>query len=199
MRVDALFDLNDIVPRTRGRGTKTDAVEVVRDLTPDDIMMTLVERGTKPVPLNKLRDRHHALARALAAGMPDYEAALTTGYDASRISVLKADPTFGELVEFYKASVADAYVGMHDRMASLGRDAVDTLQSRLEDDPDSLSNDLLLDTIKIIADRTGHAPTAKSINVNVDVDMSSRLQEARKRATEARQTITSTAVEVIAE
>jgi hypothetical protein len=177
-----VFDEMDIVPRTRGRPAKDEDVAVVRELTRDDLVATLGSKGTLPLRIGKLRDRHHALARALASGMPDYEAALLTGYDAARVSVLKSDPTFQDLVTFYRSTVNDAYADMHDRMASLGRDVVEEFHSRLEDAPDSLPTALLLDTIKIIADRTGHAPTAKTVNVNVNVDMATKLQEARKRA-----------------
>ena len=54
------------------------------------------------------------------------------------------------------------------------------LQDRLELDPEKVSTDQLLDTIKLTADRTGNGP--KQTNVNVNVNLGDRMKAARERA-----------------
>jgi hypothetical protein len=142
------------------------------------------ERGTVAPTIKKLRTKHHALARAIASGLDDGDAAVLIGYTASRVSILKSDPSFKELVRFYTAKVEDQYLGMHERMAGLGLDAVNELSDRLEEDPDAFSNTQLMEMASRMADRTGHGPSS-STNVNVKVGLADRLQQARNRMQEA--------------
>lgn len=58
----------DIAPRTRGRAAKQIAAFHDRDLGPEDLATLSSERGTRPSALVKIRDRHHLLARLIAAG-----------------------------------------------------------------------------------------------------------------------------------
>src|SRR6266576_3734551 len=95
---DLNLDLNLI-----GRKTIPVGVEVLRELTSSDIALLATERGIKSSSVQRITDRHHALARCLATGMSATEAGLVTGYTASRISVLRGDPAVEELISFYKA------------------------------------------------------------------------------------------------
>ena len=111
------------------------------------------------------------------------EASLITGYSLSRISVLQGDPSFKELLEFYRSHQDAAYANLHDRMATLSMDALEELRERLDDHPEEFTPGALLEMVKTLADRTGFAPTTKSLNVNVDLNsFADRLEEARKRA-----------------
>src|SRR5262245_34162476 len=102
----------------RGRPQADLEATFVRELTQSDLTLLDQPRGVFSRPISKLRDSHHALARALAAGMKPGEASLITGYSLSRISVLQADPTFRELLEFYRSSTDEIYASLHDRMAT---------------------------------------------------------------------------------
>lgn len=167
--------------RLRGRAGAELTAYVVRDLTPADLELTLVSKGTTAPSIVKIRDRHHYLARCLASGMADAEASLHTGYTASRISILKGDPAFQELLAFYHANVDAAFSDMNRRMATLGTDMVEELHSRLEEDPESLPSELVLDAIKVLADRTGNGPSSKTTNVNISVGLADRMEAGLRR------------------
>lgn len=177
----------EITPRLRGRAAKPLAVSFVRELKPEDMLLTQEEVGVKTPALKRLGSRHHSLAKALASGMKPGEAGIVCGYSASRVSILKADPSFQELVEFYKENVDAAFVTMHEKIAGMSEDALEELQARLEEEPESFSNKQLLDLVTATADRSGHGP--QSTQVNVNVGMAERLQNARKRVAEARKTL----------
>ena len=167
----------------RGRPQADLEASFVRELTQSDLSLLDQPRGVFSRPISKLRDSHHALARALAAGMKPGEASLITGYSLSRISVLQADPTFRELLEFYRSSTDDIYASLHDRMATLSLDAIEELRERLDTSPEEFTPGGLLEMVKTFADRTGHAPTTKNLNVNVDISgFAEKLDAARKRA-----------------
>lgn len=171
----------DMTPRLRGRAKKAPQALYVRDLTNADLDMLATERGTAARPIQRLRDRHHFLARCLANGMSNTEASAVTGYDPSRISILIKDPTFKELVSHYQVVKDSFRAEFQDRAELLALTAMNELQERLEDDPESMSAPTLLEVMKTTADRTGHAPTVKTLNVNVNADLGSRLNAARAR------------------
>ncbi len=80
------------------------------------------------------------------------------------------------------------YVEFASRMAGLSKDAVVELQTRMENEPEKFTNSMLLEMLKTLADRTGHGPT--TTQVNVQLDLGSRLAAARQRAREAMKDIT---------
>lgn len=163
-----------------GRRSAEVAATVVRELTAADLVLLEGERGIRPKPIERLRDRHHAMARLIAEGRKIGEVAAITGMTISRLSILQGDPTFAELVEFYRKDVSAAYAELHDHLAGISLDAVVTLRERLEDDPDELSTKDLLAIAQLGADRTGHGPQSSQV-VNVNVNLASRLEAARKR------------------
>ena len=155
-----------------------------RALGPTDLAKLGEVRGQqKPIPLTRrMTMRHHALARYIAAGSSDYEAAAATGYDRTYISILKGDPTFKELVSFYRVKKDEEFVDVHKRLATVSVDAIDILHDRLETEPDEFSPGQLMEIAKLGLDRTGFGPS-QNTNVNVTVDASSRLRAARERVT----------------
>jgi hypothetical protein len=169
--------------RTTGRARRDVIAVQVRELDEADIAMLASERGTKAPPLKRLSDRHHALARCLAGGMAEGDAAISCGYDISRVSILKADPAFQELLAFYRADVSDKYLDMHGVLAGLSLDAAMELRVRLEDDIQADEKKIpvnqLMELTKLGADRTGFGPQSSQLNVNVD--LAGRLEAARKR------------------
>lgn len=180
------LDLELTETRVRGRAKRRVAAGVLRELTQADLAELETERGVKPQAIQRLRERHHGLARALASGMGNQEAAAITGYDPARISVLLGDPAFKELLEFYRADVNAKYVEVHEALAGMTADAIVILRERLEEDPDDLTNKELIELMKAGADRTGNGPSSTSTNVNVHVDMADRLERARARIQEAK-------------
>lgn len=174
------MDLNLPLARTFGRASKPVGGTVVRRLGPSDLEGLNAERGTEPIAIKRIGQRHHALAKLLASGTKEWEAAAIVGYTLSRVSVLKGDPTFKELVAFYKGNVDAEYLQLHEALAGLSLDAANELRLRLEEDPESIPLLQLAELVKMGADRTGHGPSS-SQNVNVNLNIGSRLEEARKR------------------
>lgn len=166
--------------RTSGRRSKEVGVEVLRELEPSDAEQAQAERGSTAPNLKKLRDRHHALAKALATGTPEGDAAIMCGYSPSRVSILKDDPAFVELVAFYRKGQEEQYYGIHEKLAGVAGDALDELSERLEEKPEDFTPGQLMDLAKLGADRTGHGPSS-STQVDVRVGLADRLDSARKR------------------
>jgi len=168
-------------PKTIGRKEKAIEVLSIRPLIGEDLDKFLEEQGTKPVPIKALRQKHHALARALASGMDDNKAGLITGYNASYVSILKSDPTFKNLVYLYQKEQDDIFADMNQKLANVSMDALSELSDRLEDTPDDFSVAQLMDIVVKTADRSGNGPqTSQTVNVNFGI--ADRLQAARERS-----------------
>lgn len=180
--------------RLNGRAQAPVEVSYVRDLGEADLALLASERGVKPQPVQRLRDRHHSLARLLAGGMKPAEVSAITGYSLSRISILQADPSVKELISFYRENEDAAYAEFGRRATMVTITALENLQEQVEDDANPLSVDQNLTIIKTLADRTGHAPVSKTINTNVNLELGSRMAAARARL---QQRLTAPVAEVI--
>ncbi len=170
-----------LAPRTRGRAPAEYSVEFVRELGPGDLVLLASERGVSPPMPLKLNDRHHSLARCIAQGMTDSEASIVTGYDPSRISILKQSPLFRQLVHTFRAQEDDLHASFIERATILSLTAMNSLQDDLENEENPLPAGMKLEIAKFGSDRIGHAPVQKTFNVNANVNLGSRLGEARKR------------------
>lgn len=176
------MDLDPDLFRTRGRAKREVVAAVVRELEGGDLALLGAEKGSETTTLKRLSERHHALARNLASGMPVGEAAIFSGYCASRVSILQDDPAFKELVVFYQQTeVMPMYRDLHQRLSGLALDAAEELAARLEETPENISVGQLMDVVKMGADRTGFGPQTSQTNVNINVDLAGRLQRARER------------------
>ncbi len=166
-----------------GPGRKAAKLEVVvlRPIEPEDLEALAANRSTQPVAVERITERHHALARALASGLGEGEAAFSTGYTPAHVSVLKTSPAFRELLDLYREKSDREFVDTAARLAGLTHDAVVELQSRLENDPESLSPGTLIDIAKMGADRSGLGPTQRTEQV-VTVNLAERIDAARRRA-----------------
>lgn len=171
----------------RGRAQKELRAEVVRELTAQDLLAMQQEAGIQAPALKSLRSYHHTLARTLAQGVKAQEAAMICGISVSRISILKGDPTFMELLTYYQQMEKEQYTtaraDMHNRLAGLGFDAVEILHERLIDDPDSFEPKTLLAILEATADRTGHGKTT-TVNSNVSHGFSAETLAAIKQNTQ---------------
>jgi hypothetical protein len=174
------------VVRTRGRAAREAPATLVRALEPADLSALSTERGVTAPPLKRVKDRHHALARALASGMAPGVAAVAVGIQGSTVSILCADPAFKELLAFYRSETDAAYRSLHEELSGISMDAAAEIRKRLEDDEmvGKMSLDTLTELVKMGADRTGFGPQSKSTNVNVTVDFGARLEAARRRVAE---------------
>lgn len=177
------MDLDLTTVRTQGRPPKPVLATIVREITDNDVVaISNADAGSKPPAIKALRSSHHELAKCLARGMTPGEAALMTGYSLSRVSILQADSTFDELVNSYRGKVNEAYIDAAKRMASLHIDVVEVFHERVLENPDEISDTTLLKAMELTADRTGFGPQKQATQVNVNVDLSARLDRARVRA-----------------
>lgn len=167
-------------PRGAKAGGSAFSCSYTRDLTREDILATAQPQGTTAPSVLALRHTHHNLARLLAQGTPGVEAAAITGYSQSRISILKADPAFQELLAHYAGLATEVFVNVHERLAGLGTDALEELSRRLDEDPESFTHKELLAVMEASMDRSGHGKTA-TVNVNA-VSASSLLEAVKAEA-----------------
>lgn len=134
-------------------------IELVRELGEADLPMLVnpPSLGSKPPSLVQLRHNHHELARLLAGGMSSQEAQLITGLSGSRISILRSDPAFCELLKFYETKRELKFIDVLERMKVLGLSSLDEIQSRLEEKPESFSNRELaeLSELMLVKGRSG--------------------------------------------
>ena len=149
-----------------GRGAKAPRLvdaEIVRGLEPKDLAL-LASPPPVAAPtgqLSRLSHSHHQLAQLLARGVPGVEASLITGYSQSRISVLRTDPAFQELLEHYGAQRELANIDVLDRMRALGIDSLEELQARLESNPDGFSARELMELTELLLVKGRAAPGSR--------------------------------------
>lgn len=118
----------------------------------------------------------------LALGTKEFEVAAVTGYSTSRISILKADPQFAELVEFYRTQDKELVVDFQKRMYSLGMDALQELADRLNDTPEEFTPTALRELVRDMADRTGNGPSQTVKNqTEINVTLTARMASSRER------------------
>lgn len=190
------LDLGNI--RKRGRVTANLPIPLdVRPLTAEQVLAASQrEAGIKADAIERLSSRHHSIAKAIAAGAKTSEVAARFGLTASRVSTLKADGTFGDLVEFYRAKGDMIFEMVHERLAGVSYDSLEELSARLTD-PDQVAEmetETILKIIQVTADRSGHAPKRVE-EKNINVNFGDRLEAARERA-RSMNTINITAEEI---
>lgn len=156
-----------------------------RPLTPEDFALIPAtnaegEGVALPAdPIKKLRDSHHQVARLQAQGLRPTEISAITGYTTVRLKQLSASPAFQDLVSFYQQNETLALATLQERMLSINTDVLQELHHRLDETPEEFSPRDLLDFFRTTADRSGFGP--RTTNVNVNVELSSRMEHARKR------------------
>lgn len=136
-------------------------IRIVRDLTPMDVALCDFPIGngassTKagaPSVL-RLRARHHRIAKLVADGTSDIQIGAIVSITAVRVSQLKADPAFQELVAFYQHQKDEIYFSAHEQLADLGIAAAEELAERLETTPDKFSHSQLLALMESAFDRS---------------------------------------------
>lgn len=144
----------------RGRRPEPLSLAVTRELTREDMLAARDEPPAAPPAqtLTKLRQSHHLLARLLASGVSPTEAGLATGYSPGRISVLKRDPAFQELLAYYGKQVEGVYLDLHAKLAGIGMDAVESLHEDLEEGNLGVKDKIAL--AELALDYGGVAPRA---------------------------------------
>jgi len=159
-------------------------MEIERELTAADLAVLGRPRGVKSAPLKRLTAMHHSIARLMAQGEAGYAIARATGYSESRLSVLRGDPAFQELI-VQKSKEIGAIVHDYDveaaaKMALFRNDGWEYLHERMM--AGEMTDRDVLDGVTKAADRTGFGPQTKSQNLSVVMDLGPALQRGRVRA-----------------
>lgn len=158
--------------------------DIDRPLELADLEQLDEKRGSVSVPIKKLRERHHALAKVLAQGMKDGDAGLICGYSASRVSILKADTAFKELILFYQDAGAERFIDAKIALQELGMDALEDIRAVMEGDEELPLGDLLA-IAKLTLDRSGFGPSTKT-TVDVKIGLADRMAQAQQRLNQMR-------------
>lgn len=169
--------------KTKGRKLSSLELEILGPIDPQDLIAR--EEGGLPTSeaptIAKLRGIHHEIAQLLAQGLSETEVSAITSYSLSRISILKRDPSFKDLVAFYQKQKTEQFADVQKRLATLSLDAIGEIQERLAEKPDSISTSQLIELSKVTLDRAGYSPVAKSQNISVSMS-AEELRELRQAA-----------------
>ena len=138
------------------------------------------EPGKAPL-VKRLRDSHHAVARLLAHGLTEAQVSLQTGYSLSRLSTLKHDPSFVELLHFYRRDHEQVALDTMARFHQVAMDAAQVVQERLLDEGEEMPIGEAREIFKVFADRAGFAPVQHTVNKNLNLNIGERLDAARRR------------------
>ncbi len=159
----------------------------IREVTRADLAHLTVKREATAV--QTLRDNHHRIARAVASGMAAADIAASCGCSINRISSLRGDPAFIELVAHYRAIITTEWAQQDTVIEFLRTNALKA-QAMISDKLDSaadrgdfLPTRDLLGIAELGLDRTGYGKVNK--NVNINVDFAAKLEAARGRASRA--------------
>jgi len=164
----------------------------VRSLARADLSLLAQTRDTPAGSVvAKLRDPHHRIARCLASGMKQNEAAAICGMSYNRVHTLLKDPAFQDLVSKYRGQVDEAFVRSQDHFMEMATAnmlrAESMIMEKLEDAEERgefLPTRDLLAISRDAADRFGYGK--KNTTLNVNADFAALLEAARRRSDAAR-------------
>lgn len=127
----------------------------------------LSPKGAKAPPLKEIRRSHHQVAKLLAQGERPGRVSILTGYSASRISILQADPAFAELVSFYAKHLDEVNESLSDRLRMLTLDTLEVIHERVREVPESVPTEELRQVAEMGLDRIGFGKASKQLNLTV--------------------------------
>ncbi|TXH43040.1 MAG: hypothetical protein E6Q97_34855 [Desulfurellales bacterium] len=172
--------------RGPGKIAKDWTLGPVRELTRPDLELLKEKRAAIPT-IQSIKDSHHRVARLCAMGLRTGDIVEQSGYGYGRLSVLRKDPAFLDLVESYRREInasareqVDEYHAMLvENMVRAERMLADKLEEA-EAEGSTLPTRDLIAIARDAADRTGYGK--KNTTVNVNVDFAAKLEAARQRS-----------------
>lgn len=125
---------------------------VLRELNEGDLprLVNPPPVGSVTPTIQQLRHSHHLLARCMAEGHDQEHVALITGYSTSRISILKNDPAFAQLLAYYGSQREAVFIDVAERMKVLGISTLEEIQRRLDEKPDAMSARELMELAELM-------------------------------------------------
>lgn len=159
----------------------------VGELSREDLAVLQKPRERLPAAI-RFRDSHHRIARLFASGMTLAQVHERCGYSMTRLSVLRNDPAFDELVAEYRKDVneswkenIDEYYGLRVANMVEAELQIEEQFARARDEGTTLPLKTLLAYSSDSADRFGYGKKS-SKDVNLNVDFADRLQKAISRS-----------------
>lgn len=153
----------------------------VRSLTPDD----LPKRGRPKGAVAEIRVKHHRMAKAVAAGLSDAQAASLIGCTAPTIRNFRNNPAFANLVAEYGTIMDSEFDDELAHRVTLGRRAATLSSEKIVDllEADAIDNPKVLLAIAAdFNDRTGVGKV--QTQVNLIGNLGERMSKARARVRE---------------
>lgn len=154
------------------RNNNTPQISSVRALTAADL--EILRRPAAKTTIKTIRDSHHTIAWLLALGKTDIEVAQEVGMSIARVSGLKSDPAFKELLSTYRTDIVQARRDHSDALASLATSNMLKAERQIADTLDEADAEgkviPLRDLTRITADRMdrfGYGKHTSSTNINV--------------------------------
>jgi hypothetical protein len=140
----------------------------------------------RPSVVKRLRDHHHLVARLVAEGRRTNDIAAEVGLSVSRVSILKGDPSFQQLVEMYRMNYNQlreaAFADVQKKLALLEANAIDGMNERYEDEPENISHEQMRADAEFASDRLGRGKISKNVNFNVSQPLAEVHEQRRLRA-----------------
>lgn len=143
----------------------------------------LLALEASPRPVDRIRQKHHLLARYLAKGHAIVDAAMLSGYSSGAARVLENDPAFQDLLRYYTKELEEYKEQLIVKLEAISIEAADELMDRLSDETlrAKMSVTQLERLVVLASDRLGLAPQRAAAEVNINVNIASRLDAANRR------------------
>lgn len=140
--------------------------------------------------VKRLRERHHIVAKLIAAGVEITRVSELTGWSTNQLRLLvEQTPAFQELIVYYQRKEheeeARLTAALQEYSALMKRNqlrAEQLLADKLDEEGDELSPSVLSKVSMDRADRTGYG--RQSMNVNVNLDLRGRMESLRRKRRE---------------
>ncbi len=160
-------------------------VQAVREISEfEHRAVQQVQTGLSPIPtIGTLRARHHKLARLIAAGTTQREAAKILGMSEVTVSLLKRSPQFANLLLHYMGREDDEALGIRELLKETALDALLRVSEKLEASVEEIPLKDLQTVAASLLDRAGFSPVMKTVSANIGVSREDL--EEMKRASSA--------------
>ena len=168
------------------RDCRTAKVLEVRGLTRADL--EILRQPVAKTSVKVLKDSHHRIARLVAIGKNNLEIAAEVGMSIGRVSQLKQDPAFMNLVADYRAEVKEIWKDHVDHMAELAVTNMVKAERQISDQLDAADDPEappipLRDLARITSDRMDRFGYSKhTTTTNINVGFAARLEQAIHRS-----------------
>lgn len=153
-----------------------------RELARDDLNRLPSVRGVGVQRLQKIRAMHHRMAQMAAAGRSNVEISASCGVRPDTVSHLREDPAFQELLAHYQEMEKELWKEVRERAAMLGVSAVEELQTRLMENPDSIPTKALLEMMQSGLDYGGHKTEQKNVHLHTTPEELSRIKAGARES-----------------